>query len=224
MKQLKCLLVIAAVTVVTLVASSVSVADDIHGEIDVLGYNSGGWGAKDTLGWAFSVNTDVTVTRLGIAGYGTYQEHPIAIWMENDTLPLVSGTILPPYGDISWVDTGGYQYSCIAVTPTLLTPGKTYRIGAFYQPADGPTDLWLCVGPLNAPWTTDPAVNYLGAAFVQADTLANPNPVPGSGFVGFPASCLRPRTLHLRTARCRLRQLRCLRLAMAIARRTAQPA
>lgn len=115
-----------------------------------------------TVGWTFSVNSDIFVTALGVwdptTGVCNHNSHSIGLWNENGTL-LTS--------QIVSIDSPLYTSALRAtlrfesIAHVVLLAGQTYRIGAEYTP-DRYLDFYANV--LNAPLSTSPEIVFGSAA------------------------------------------------------------
>ena len=114
-----------------LVASSGQLQGALVNAVSFASVNTGS-GGDGTFGWDFTTSAAVTVTDLGlwVSGFNGVDllndDHKVSIWDNaNPATPLVTTTISSgAYTDNSFT----YQ----SVTPTLLSPGTTYVIGAYY--------------------------------------------------------------------------------------------
>lgn len=99
------------------------------------GFNIEKWSDStegDTIGWAFSVNTNITATDLGywIDPDGTVDgSHEVGIWDANENL-LRSVTV----DSLSTDEDNGWMYE--PINPLALSAGTTYVIGAVEFPDD----------------------------------------------------------------------------------------
>ncbi len=87
-----------------------------------------------TIGWTFTLGSDITVTSLGLYDSGEdglANAHDIGIWNNSGTL-LTSTTI--PSGTSATLN-AGYRY--VSITPVVLSAGQTYVVGAFYPVGSG---------------------------------------------------------------------------------------
>lgn len=146
---------------------------------DLVGTTSGN---DDTIGWEFTTNTAVTVTRLGFFDSGQdglLTPHDVGIFDNSGTLlrsAIVPSGIAGPLIN---------QFRYVAIAPLALAAGSTFRIGA-YLPASsgglGADDLFVQV---TVP-TTDPAITYQTGRFAgNTGGLAFPTTSLGSArFIG----------------------------------------
>ena len=122
----------------------------------------------DTIGWAFTANANLSVTKFGwfVLAPQLNGFHQVGIWDTAGTL-LGSSTVLP--GSASG---DGFRYVATPFTAFSLAKGKTYVIGGVDVQGDG--DSYLS----NLPSVTvDPAIAFLGAVRAPANTtgLVFPN-------------------------------------------------
>jgi hypothetical protein len=110
-----------------------------------------------TFGWRFTVNTPITITKLGVFDAdrnGLAESHQVGIWVEASRALIVStnvpsGVGAPLDGDFRFVD----------IVPRVLPPGS-YIIGAFYR--DGGPD-WN-VGDTSS-MSIQPQITYTGSRY-----------------------------------------------------------
>ncbi len=110
---------------------------------------------NQTLGWAFDLNTEVTLGRLGFFDSnqdGLAEAHDVGIWTSAGDL-VASATV--PSGTSGSL-LGNYRYVNV---PSVQLPVGSYVVGAHF--GDGSLDLFL-QGSTSI--TTDPFVEYSGRA------------------------------------------------------------
>lgn len=132
-----------------------------------------------TLGWAFEVNSPVSVTWLSFFDSdqdGLAESHPVGLWSAAGTL-LVSATVeagtATPLRD---------KFRAVPVTPTLLLPGA-YRIGALFLSGNDPNMF----PTFTTDFSTAPEITFLRTASAVGAALTNPNPTfftMGPGYFG----------------------------------------
>lgn len=110
----------------------------------------------ETVGWTFTANGDLKVTRLGwfVTAPSLNADHRVGLWDSTGAL-LGSATILAPGPALS----DGFRYVAAPFAPFTLTAGKTYFIGGRDLLGDGDsyiTGLSLVI--------TDPAITFKGSA------------------------------------------------------------
>ncbi|HKQ39271.1 MAG TPA: PEP-CTERM sorting domain-containing protein [Verrucomicrobiae bacterium] len=152
--------------------------------------------SPQTVGWAFTLNTSVTVTNLGLydtpndptvpatnpPGDGLLESHPVTIWTSAG-VQVAQATV-----DNSGTLVDGFRY--VSIAPTMLAAGN-YVIGGFYMgvPPTFPntTDRFIA----NAIITTAPEVTYTesrsfsggsGPTFPSGNVFAFPNGYFGPNF------------------------------------------
>lgn len=118
-----------------------------------------------TLGWAFTVNSDILVNGLGLfdsAQDGLAEAHDLGLWTSTGT--LLASTTIGSGSSGTLIDQ--FRYSSIA--PTLLTSGGSYLIGGLYTSGlDGVVE--------NASGLiADSAITYGGGRFAPGGTLSAP--------------------------------------------------
>lgn len=127
------------------------------------GHTGEGTAADATLGWSFSLSSNLLLTNLGVwdgnntqsfgaAGDGLLSSHLVSIWTSTGT--LVASVTVPAGGGILL---NGFRYGAIA--PTLLAAGN-YVIGAYY--ANGNLDHNAAFAPAGNV-NTAPGVAYIDA-------------------------------------------------------------
>ncbi|MBT9585938.1 hypothetical protein IV102_21525 [bacterium] len=128
--------------------------------------------ANFTQGWQFTTNSAVTVTDLGFFDGdqdGLLSVHEVGIFNAAGAL-LISGTV--PTGVAAPLIN---QFRYVAVAPTLLPSGQTFRIGAYY-PIGGEQIVITPVG-----LALDPSITYGGSRFFNGGgALNDPTSVTGS--------------------------------------------
>jgi hypothetical protein len=115
----------------------------------------GGFSVRETIGWQFHVNTDITVTQLGVwdqGGNGLTYANDIGLW-DNSSQLLKSANI--PAGTVATL-INDFRY--VPISPITLTPGKSYTIGVYCS--------FSQINPLIAqypqPFTTSSGVTWEG--------------------------------------------------------------
>jgi hypothetical protein len=134
------------------------------------GHVFGTGGNNPTVGWAFTLSSQISVTQLGLfdlANDGFTTDHIVAIWTSTGTL-LTQVTI--PAGTSGTV-IDGFRY--VPIAPLLLSAGD-YTIGGYYTVSEGNADDF--VGFANSIHTAS-GVTYVGS---RADFFP-------FGVFGFPA-------------------------------------
>jgi hypothetical protein len=129
--------------------------------------------ADNTLGWAFTLNTNVMVTQLGVwdeGDNGLAQSHDIGIFPGAGGAPLMTATASAGTGDPL---TDGFRYVTLG-SAVLLTPGD-YLIGAFYLNGSGDR-----INGATATLTTASGIVYLGGRRGIGGALINPTIVVGT--------------------------------------------
>lgn len=139
----------------------------------------GGSIAGDTVGWRFTVNSDIIVTDLGVwnadtqLGFeGLTSDHQVGIWDLVSGALLVSGTAGPGGAAV-----GDYTYT--SVTDTVLTTSGSYIIGALYN-AGGVSDGDSYISSATS-LSTDGAINFGGAHSPDVGDLGFALPTTFSG-------------------------------------------
>ena len=144
----------------------------------------GGAIAGDTVGWQFTVNSDIFVTDLGVwnadtalGNEGLTSDHRIGIWDLTTGALMVDGSA-GPGGAVS----GEWTYS--AVINTMLTTGNTYVIGALYN-AGGVEDGDNYISSASSV-SMDPTINFGGGRSPLAADMgfALPETFSGSTSLG----------------------------------------
>lgn len=124
----------------------------------------------DTIGWGFTANADLSVTKLGwfVLAPQLNGFHQVGIWDVQGGL-LGSATVLP--GPAS---ADGFRYVSTPFTPFTLAAGKTYVIGGVDVDGDG--DRYLTSIPS---LTVAPEIAFLGAVRAPLNTtgLVFPNQI-----------------------------------------------
>ena len=120
-----------------------------------------------TLGWAFTVNSDISVTALGVFDSdqdGLAERHQVGLWNSGGT--LLASTIVGAGTADSL--TNQFRYSTIAAL--ALNAGQTYTIGALWN-----NNLDGLVYPGNtAGFSTAADISFNDNRFQFGATLANP--------------------------------------------------
>jgi hypothetical protein len=127
--------------------------------------------AQATVGWAFTIEAERTVTHLGIhnwnngAGFAT--DRQIAIW---DSMGVMVATaILPANGVGAELDGNPFGFYYVALTPNvILSAAEQYTIGVWYNVDNNPG-----IG-INATISTLPFVNYVGPRTSQGTVFEEP--------------------------------------------------
>jgi len=139
----------------------------------------GGAVAGDTVGWRFTVNSDIIVTDLGVwnadtqlGSEGLTSDHMVGIWDLVSGALLVSGTAGP-----GGTAVGDFTYA--AVSETTLTTSGSYVIGALYN-AGGVSDGDSYISSA-ASLTTDAAISFGGAHSPDVGDLGFTLPTTFSG-------------------------------------------
>ncbi len=132
-----------------------------------------------TLGWEFTANANIQATSLGLFDSGQdglLDSHAIGLWNSAENL-LVSTTI--PSGTAAPLVDGKFRF--VSVTPTNLTAGENYIIGALFLPERDQ----LIGGPFGAPidFSTDPNITLVTSGFFSGGSLAFPG--NSSGVTGY---------------------------------------
>ena len=115
-----------------------------------IGRSNGG-----TFGWAFSVNSPLTITELGYfdsSGDGLDNSHAIGVWDLDENL---LGSASVPSGTLATLENG---FRWIPISPISLDAGKTYVIGTRLQ--DSPDDTILRMSDA-ANLSFDPSITFL---------------------------------------------------------------
>lgn len=110
-------------------------------------------------GWRFDVNTDIMVDGLGVwddEGDGLNESHEVGIWTEAGV--LVTSATMPSGAAMPLVD----DFRIISISPTLLTGGNRYRIGAYYSPTNDDGIVTAL-----ATTSTISEITYLDRAFLE---------------------------------------------------------
>lgn len=172
-------------------------------------------GSPWTLGWRFTVNTPSTVASLGV--YDSGQDGlagsaQVGLWLATGGDPIVQTTV--PSGTAATLD-GYFRFA--PITPTRLTPGTEYIVGAYLSGelatalfgGNGVADPRVTVidarySPTGSgfafPGLTDPGAE--GSAFLGGNIRLAPVPLPaaawlfGSGVVGVIGWIRRNRITH----------------------------
>jgi hypothetical protein len=126
-----------------------------------------------TLGWQFTVNSNINVTDLGVfddSQNGLVDSHAVGIWNSTGTL-LVSTTV--PSGTGATLDD---QFRMVGVSPTELLAGQTYTIGALFTTGDDPM-----IFPGGATgFATASQITFNQAEFLPGSTLGDPTDSAGT--------------------------------------------
>lgn len=148
------LIVLVSVTVILSLSCFAEVSafyalttDTVHSNI---GRSNGG-----TFGWAFSVNSPLTITELGYfdsSGDGLDNSHAIGVWDLDENL---LGSASVPSGTLATLENG---FRWIPISPISLEAGKTYVIGTRLQ--DSPDDTILRMSDA-ANLSFDPSITFL---------------------------------------------------------------
>jgi len=110
--------------------------------MDFEGTVQNGFQADATFGWAFTVNSTITVDGLGffddflVDGQGLIQDHVVAIWNDTTDALLAQTTIDNTSMPVSSTAMSG-QWMFNAIAPLTLNPGE-YVIGAHDPACSGP--------------------------------------------------------------------------------------
>ncbi|HEY1128874.1 MAG TPA: DUF4082 domain-containing protein [Roseateles sp.] len=120
-----------------------------------------------TLGWSFTVNSDITVTALGVFDAdqdGLAERHAVGLWSSGGT--LLASTII----GAGTADPLTAQFRYSGITALTLTAGETYTIGAVWNSLlDG------LVYPGDATDFSTPAdISFVETRFVEGGALADP--------------------------------------------------
>ncbi len=168
MKRLLFILALIAILVPASFADTAGVATSD----DTVFANTGIW----TLGWSFMVNSNITVTELGV--YDANQDglnvsHDVGLW---DSLGNLLTSVTVPAGTLGDLDIN-YRYA--AITPYTLTAGNVYYVGS----VNGiDNDGWLQDPTV---LTTPPEITYLSRQYeYSTGGLVFPDLV-GSGSTGY---------------------------------------
>lgn len=122
----------------------------------------------ETIGWTFTANANMNVTRLGwfVVDPTLDSDHAIGIWNTSGVL-LGSATVVAPGPGSS----DGFRYVATPFAPFRLDAGQQYFIGGRDRLSDG--DGYIT--GLNF-LQTDPAISFLGSARSAAGSgFAFPN-------------------------------------------------
>lgn len=152
---LKCLLILAAGSVLTPAVHADSIALDFSNP----GNNYFTLASPISIGWQFQVLTPITVTALGDFWLPTFTEtHDVGIFSASDSSLITSATVTS-------ADTQTGYFKFAQVTPVTLQPG-TYRIAAT---------------SVNDPWTfipdgqiVNPAISYQNGYYTDGSGLLYP--------------------------------------------------
>ena len=124
-------------------------------------------GGADTVGFAFSTNSNLQVTSLG--WYSTdgslASAHQVGIWNSGGSL-LGTSTVLPD------ILPGGVGFRFSAVTPFNLATGQTYFVGGLDTGADG-DDYLTSVSNL----VTAPQITFIGSAVASGTGFSFPSSI-----------------------------------------------
>lgn len=115
--------------------------------------------APYTLGFAFSVNTDVRLVALGVYDHGAdglEAEAQVGLWQGAGLDAIATGLV--PVGTAAALD-GAFRF--VPVTPKVLKAGEVYLIGAYL---DGGVATSIGMASTGAA-TLDPRVSLLGDRF-----------------------------------------------------------
>lgn len=145
------------------------------------GVTTGGY----TFGWAFTPNTPVTVTALGVADAnapGFVFDHTMFLWDRQTGSVLRSVTA--PSGPNPGGVMGGNEFRYYDVTPIELTPGRTYIVGVGFPTAElqAPSD-WYYKVELATSVTFDSRITWVDGR-VSGLLNAMPNVSNGTGPAG----------------------------------------
>ncbi|MFT7773814.1 DUF4082 domain-containing protein [Roseateles sp.] len=120
-----------------------------------------------TLGWSFTVNSDITITALGVFDSdqdGLSERHEVGVWSSGGT--LLASTIV----GAGTADPLTAQFRYSGITALTLTAGQTYTIGAVWNSlVDG------LIFPGSAAGFSTPAdISFVETRFASGGALANP--------------------------------------------------
>jgi len=132
-----------------------------------------------TLGWAFTANSNITVTALGLfdsSQDGLAERHAVGLWDSSGN--LLATTILGA-GAVEPL-TNQFRYSTLG-SSVALTAGASYHIGALFSTG---ADQVLFPGT-TASFAAAGEINFDGATYGTGGALADPvNSFGGQGFFG----------------------------------------
>jgi hypothetical protein len=120
-----------------------------------------------TLGWSFTVNSDITIMALGVFDAdqdGLAERHEVGLWSSDGT--LLASTIV----GAGTADPLTAQFRYSGITALTLTAGQTYTIGAVWNNLlDG------LIYPGDATGFSTPAdISFMETRFAVGGALANP--------------------------------------------------
>jgi protein with PEP-CTERM/exosortase system signal len=167
----------------TLFAVALMTWSPLQTRADMIALNSTTSGAqfsseRSTKGWAFTINSPVLVTQLGLwdqGNNGLNASHVVSIWTSTGT--LMAQTTIPLGTGATLID--GFRY--VSITSVLL-PAGSYTIGGFY----GRSDDRFAINPPTI--TTASGISYNGSrsrggfAFPQGNFFGNVNSYFGPNF------------------------------------------
>jgi hypothetical protein len=119
-----------------------------------------------TLGFNFTANSPITVTKLGLfdsGQNGLFERHAVGLW-NNSGILLASASVAQ-----GTTDPLINQFRYASIAPIALAPG-TYQVGALYL-----TGVDALIFPGNAiNFQTHPSITFLNSAFASGATLNRP--------------------------------------------------
>lgn len=145
----------AAVAATLAAAPSAALANTA---VQFLGFGStfDGFATDETIGWEFTANANLSVTKLGwwVVDPTLDSDHRVGVWDSAGAL-LGSATVLAPGPGSA----DGFRYVAAPFAPFTLGAGKTYFVGGRDLLSDG--DKYITGLSF---LQTDPALTFLGAA------------------------------------------------------------
>jgi MYXO-CTERM domain-containing protein len=134
-------------------------------------------GYDQTVGWVFTVNSNITVDE--IFWYDPTESFtksfPVLIW-DNSGTPMIPVTNVGS-GAGAWDSVSGYWD--VAISPVALSAGSTYVIGGLIAPGDP------ILGNPVIGLTTSPAITFVDARAIWGTTLQMPTVPQGTtGYFG----------------------------------------
>jgi hypothetical protein len=119
-----------------------------------------------TLGFNFTANTPITVTKLGLFDSGQdglFERHAVGLW--NNSGVLLASTSVSPGTTDPLIN----QFRYASIAPIALAPG-TYQVGALYLSG---ADALIFPGTATN-FQTHPSITFLNSAFAAGNTLSRP--------------------------------------------------
>jgi hypothetical protein len=128
-------------------------------------------GNDAVIGWQFTTNADISVTRLGYYGHFGHLNNPHDVGIFDNAGTLLGSGIIPSGGGPL---TNQFKYVDLA-SPISLLAHQTFQIGALSL---SNSDVFA-VRADNNNFTVDPLLTYVRPLWkINVNTLQNPNEIP----------------------------------------------